>query len=671
MIGAAKMGNATAAARATRSWAVIAAALYLALLGVGWTLNAQAGFDGVLRPQPHEVVQTRQKILEVEPGSPADRAGVRPGDLLTAVDNNPFVYDVHQTFHDRRAGSVGSLRIVDDGNQSRVLTFPLESRLASPSILVEVILASLLGIAIMAVGAGVALARPDLGAARLLLAVALALAISAPGDLWHWTQYESIFALVLDQVSNIVWMLGAAALLHLFLVFPSPRARVARVRRALPAMYLVALLPLVLGAATSSFPVASAASTLVLTGLLLMALFALEWSYRRPMTPLARAQLAWVRWGLAVGVTATVVSRVARLLVPEAVPAVVSSVVNLAWLVFPVSIALAVLRYRLFDVDRVMRTTIIWGILVGLLVAAYLLLVVLLGRLTAGLLGASADPTLAVVAVLVFAALGHPLRVRLHSMLERAIFRQRFARSHVVEQASDLLSRPQSAETVARFLCQQAPRSLSLTGGWLVVPLTYVHVFESEARVLLPSVSVASTALLNAVRRVREPVLLAAAEDLSAYASMPTLATDSVETQRWYLAGARAMAPLRSGHGELLALWVLGAHASGDLLDREDLSAVARLAGLAEMHLERALTALAAPPTPSVVADDSLTEREREVTALLARGYSNRQIADELIIGVRTAETHVERVLRKLGLENRGQVIAWARERGVASRDSG
>jgi DNA-binding CsgD family transcriptional regulator len=39
--------------------------------------------------------------------------------------------------------------------------------------------------------------------------------------------------------------------------------------------------------------------------------------------------------------------------------------------------------------------------------------------------------------------------------------------------------------------------------------------------------------------------------------------------------------------------------------------------------------------------------------------------------GVRTAETHVERVLRKLGLENRGQVIAWARERGVASRDSG
>jgi len=664
MIGAAKMGTGSAGARATRSVAVISAALYLTLLGVGWMLNAQAGFDGVLRPQPHEVVQSRQRILEVEPDSPADRAGVHVGDLLTAVDNNPFVYDVHQTFHDRRAGSAGSLRVVDGENQSRLVTFALESRLASPSVLVEIILASLLGIAIVAVGVGVALARPDLGVARLLLAVALALAISAPGDLWHWTQYESFFALLLDQLSNIIWMLGAAALLHLFLVFPSPRSRVAPFKRALPALYLVALLPLAIGVASSSFPVASAASTLVLAGLLLMALFALEWSYRRPMTPLARAQLGWVRWGLAVGVAATVASRVARLLVPEAVPAVVSSVVNLAWLVFPVSIALAVLRYRLFDVDRVVRTTIIWGILVGLLVIAYLLLVVVLGRLTAGLLGFSADPTLAVVAVLVFAALGHPLRVRLHSTLERAIFRQRFARAHVVEHASDLLSRPQSAETVARFLCQQAPRALSLTGGWLAVQLAHAYVFESEARVLLPSVSVASAELLDAARLVREPVLLAAAEDIAAYASMPTLTTERGETRHWYLAGARAMAPLRSGNGELLAAWVLGAHASGDLLDREDLSAVARLAGLAEMHLERALGA------PPVVNDDSLTEREREVTALLARGYSNRQIADELIIGVRTAETHVERVLRKLGLENRGQVIAWARERGVASRES-
>jgi DNA-binding NarL/FixJ family response regulator len=60
-----------------------------------------------------------------------------------------------------------------------------------------------------------------------------------------------------------------------------------------------------------------------------------------------------------------------------------------------------------------------------------------------------------------------------------------------------------------------------------------------------------------------------------------------------------------------------------------------------------------------------LTPREREVLNLLAKGMNNRQIADELVIGVRTAETHVERILRKLNLENRAQAMLWAREQGV------
>ena len=377
--------------------------------------------------------------------------------------------------------------------------------------------------------------------------------------------------------------------MHLFLVFPSPRSRFASARRALPALYLVAFLPLALGVASSSFPVASAASTLVLASLLMVALFALEWSYRRPATPLARAQLGWVRWGLAVGVAATVVSRLARLLVPEAVPAVVSSVVNLAWLVFPISIALAVLRYRLFDVDRVVRTTIIWGVLVGLLVAAYLVLVVILGRLAVGIFGVSADPTLAVVAVLVFAALGHPLRVRLHSALERTIFRQRFARSHVVEHAGDLLSRPQSPETVARLLCQQVPRVLSLTGGWLTVPAEHAYVFQSDARVLFQ-------AYPSPPRSCSKPCDHSASRCCS---RQPKTSRPMPACPRYRPTAGRSATGICRGsrdctaanrQGELLALWVLGACVSSDLLDREDLSVVARLAGLAEMHLERALS---------------------------------------------------------------------------------
>jgi adenylate cyclase len=69
----------------------------------------------------------------------------------------------------------------------------------------------------------------------------------------------------------------------------------------------------------------------------------------------------------------------------------------------------------------------------------------------------------------------------------------------------------------------------------------------------------------------------------------------------------------------------------------------------------------AAEPSPGPNGPTVLTPREREVLNLLAKGLNNRQIADELIIGVRTAETHVERILRKLNLENRTQAMLWVR----------
>jgi predicted ATPase/DNA-binding CsgD family transcriptional regulator len=61
-------------------------------------------------------------------------------------------------------------------------------------------------------------------------------------------------------------------------------------------------------------------------------------------------------------------------------------------------------------------------------------------------------------------------------------------------------------------------------------------------------------------------------------------------------------------------------------------------------------------PTPHT----PLTPREREVTELIAQGLSNRQIASRLFVSQRTAESHVENVLRKLGFANRSQIATWA-----------
>ena len=59
-----------------------------------------------------------------------------------------------------------------------------------------------------------------------------------------------------------------------------------------------------------------------------------------------------------------------------------------------------------------------------------------------------------------------------------------------------------------------------------------------------------------------------------------------------------------------------------------------------------------------------LSPREREVVALVARGLTNREIAEVLVISQRTAENHLQRVLNRLGLRSRAQVVAWAIEHG-------
>ena len=62
---------------------------------------------------------------------------------------------------------------------------------------------------------------------------------------------------------------------------------------------------------------------------------------------------------------------------------------------------------------------------------------------------------------------------------------------------------------------------------------------------------------------------------------------------------------------------------------------------------------------------DDLTEREREVAALIALGRSNGEIAGELVLSKRTVEKHIANILSKLGLTSRAQLVRWAIEHGL------
>ncbi len=73
------------------------------------------------------------------------------------------------------------------------------------------------------------------------------------------------------------------------------------------------------------------------------------------------------------------------------------------------------------------------------------------------------------------------------------------------------------------------------------------------------------------------------------------------------------------------------------------------------------------PPTARRSALGQLTEREREVLLLIARGLSNSELADALHVSLPTAKTHVSRILAKLGARDRAQLVMIAYESGLVA----
>jgi DNA-binding NarL/FixJ family response regulator len=63
--------------------------------------------------------------------------------------------------------------------------------------------------------------------------------------------------------------------------------------------------------------------------------------------------------------------------------------------------------------------------------------------------------------------------------------------------------------------------------------------------------------------------------------------------------------------------------------------------------------------------DPELTERQRAAAILIARGHTNRDVARELRVSLRTVEGVRSRLMRKLGFERRSELVRWALQRGL------
>nr|PZN24079.1 MAG: DNA-binding response regulator [Chloroflexota bacterium] len=122
-----------------------------------------------------------------------------------------------------------------------------------------------------------------------------------------------------------------------------------------------------------------------------------------------------------------------------------------------------------------------------------------------------------------------------------------------------------------------------------------------------------------------------------------------------------------------LVLGAVQAGADGYLLKDVDVSELARAirtvhSGQPYLHPEatRHLIQATARPEPAAV---RLTPREQEVLARVARGLTNRQIADDLVISEKTVSVHVSNLLSKLGMTSRTQAALYAARLGLVDTD--
>ena len=158
---------------------------------------------------------------------------------------------------------------------------------------------------------------------------------------------------------------------------------------------------------------------------------------------------------------------------------------------------------------------------------------------------------------------------------------------------------------------------------------------------------------------------------------MPVL--DGIETTRRIaqdprLAGVHVVILTNYGLDEYV-FHALRAGASGFLvkdIEPADLIAAVRIAARGDALLSPAITRrlirefLARPPrVVRAGALDILTPREREVVTLVARGLSNDEIAQHLVVSPATAKTHVSRAMQKLAARDRAQLVVLAYETGL------
>ncbi|MFZ2423552.1 MAG: hypothetical protein WA029_20650 [Anaerolineae bacterium] len=244
---------------------------------------------------------------------------------------------------------------------------------------------------------------------------------------------------MISPVAQTIWEFGAL-IWPLFFVwlylFPDGRAVPRRLRwiigplvAVFTLLFVVSVIPGLLTIFPASADLASAPArfgAVLIVPLFFLVLSSQIYRYLRVSGRVDRDQTKWFLFGLVVAVGFPLVAGLFVTLPTE--------VEVIAFMAIPLGIGVGVLRYRLWDIDVIIRKTLVYTAVTALLALVYFGGVVLLQRLFGALTGVEQSPLAVVVSTLAIAALFTPLRRRIQDIIDRRFFRQKYDAQRVLAQ---------------------------------------------------------------------------------------------------------------------------------------------------------------------------------------------------------------------------------------------
>ncbi|MBW2448744.1 MAG: hypothetical protein JRG83_22910, partial [Deltaproteobacteria bacterium] len=355
------------------------------------------------------------------------------------------------------------------------------------------------------------------------------------------------------------------------------------------------------------------------------------YKYRRG-DRVARRQMKWVVFGTYCTV------------LPSALAATAAALdASLSWLwfvsiwaypLFPLSLVVSVLRFNLFDVDRILSTTASLNVLAVVLGGGVLIAVPRIAETVSGLIGVAPE-TSQIILSFTLAALVIPAHRQLRPQIDRLFFKERYALDHGIAELLPTLS----ACTDARELTERTGKGLhrllqpDTCIVYAAVEDSYAPVFV-EGRAVPPAFGAASPLVASLAERPA-PLSLSAAGRRPDEATLGPFDRAALETLQ-----AEVVVPVRQGDA-LTAFLCLGPKSSGDVYTSTDLSLLAAVAEKVSTELRRfdqeetiregrEMQQALRRYVPGAIAEQlgsggDLTSGEREVSVLFVdiRGYTS------------------------------------------------